>query len=210
MEVLFPFTAVKNLYISKKFGHVSPPLCKSSPRVEWQQCCPPFRIFSWRGSSHRNLSRKALGSSFLADSSPITLLPYLPGTETRNRAGHWRSMVDECPLLSMFCPINILCCMLLCSCPYYVPLHLLFGSWDISLVTLLTIIRDLISWYVYMLCRVGIPNCSSPAICNVWHHRTNTNTPYRRPKIGLGYCVSQQQPAVVQLQKTVMDRDEIS
>ncbi len=114
-------------------------------------------------------------------------------------------MIDECPLLSVFCPINILC-----SCPYYVPLHLLFGSWDISHVILLTIIRDLISWYVYMLCRVGIPNCSSPAICNVWHHRTNTNTPYRRLKIGLGYCVSQQQPAVVQLQKTVMDRDEIS
>ena len=84
LEVLFPFTAVKNLYISKKFGHVSPPLCKSSPRVEWQQCCPPFRIFSWRGSSHRNLSRKALGCSFLADSSPITLLPSLRGTDPRS------------------------------------------------------------------------------------------------------------------------------
>ena len=141
-----------------------------------------------------------MGSSFLADSSPITLLPSLPGTETRNRAG-WRTMIDECPLRSMFCPINILCCVLLCCCPYYVPLHLLFGPWDISHVILLTTIRDLISLYVYMLCRVRIPNCSSPAIWSVWHHRTNTNTPHRRPKIGLGYCVSQQQPAVVQFQK---------
>ena len=115
-----------------------------------------------------------------------------------------RTMIDECSLLSMFCPINILCC-----CPYYVPLHLLFGPWDISHVILLTTIRDLISLYVYMLCRVGIPNCSSPAICSVWHHRTNTNTPHDRPKIGLGYCVSQQQPAVVQSKKMVADRDEI-
>src|SRR5260370_37275829 len=125
-------------------------------------------MLSWRGSGHRNLSRKALGSSFLADSPPITRLPSLPGTVTRSR----RSMIDECSLLSMFCPINILCC-----CLYYVHLHLLFGSWDISHVVLLTIIRDLISWCVYMLCRVGIPNCSSSVICSVWHHRTNTNTP---------------------------------
>src|SRR5258708_26560554 len=35
----------------------------------------------------------------------------------------WRSVIDECLLPSMFCPINILCCH-----PYYVPLRLLFGS----------------------------------------------------------------------------------
>src|SRR5258708_24114715 len=79
-------------------------------------------MFSWRGSSNWNLSRKALGGSFLVDSSPITLLPSLPGTETWS--SHWRTMIktmiDVCPLLSMFCPINFLCCR-----RYYVPLHLL-------------------------------------------------------------------------------------
>src|SRR5258708_28085976 len=146
LEVLFPFTAVKNLYISKKFGHVSPPLCKSSPRVEWQQCCPPFRIFSWRGSSHQNLSRKALGGSFLADSSPITLLPSLPGTETRYE--NWRTMIDVYPLLSTFCPVYFLCCR-----PYYVPLHLLLVPETSSYAILLTITHDVISLYVYMLSR---------------------------------------------------------
>ena len=62
--------------------------------------------------------------------------------------------------------------------------------------------RESISLYVYMLCRLGIPSHSSHAICSVWHHWTNT-------KIGLGYCVSQQQPAVVQSKKMVADRDEI-
>ncbi len=105
-----------------------------------------------------------MGGSFLADSSPITLLPSLPGNDTRS--SHWRTMIkttmiktmiDVYPLLSMFCPIYFLCCR-----PYYVPLHLLFGSSDISYAISLTITRDIISLYVclHAVERIGTPTAS--------------------------------------------------
>jgi hypothetical protein len=77
------------------FRHVSCPLCKSLLGEEQPKCCPLCKMFSWRGSSHRNLSRKALRSSFLRDSSAITLSPFLSGIESRWGSSRRRSMVDS-------------------------------------------------------------------------------------------------------------------
>src|SRR5258708_7486115 len=47
------------------------------------------------------------------------------GTETRNRLGHWRSMIDEYPFLLLFCAITT---TFYDGCLYYVSSLLLFGS----------------------------------------------------------------------------------
>ena len=60
LELFKPFTAVKNLYLSEEFEPVSCLPCKSSSGKEWQKCCPPCRTFFWRGSIHRDPSRKPL------------------------------------------------------------------------------------------------------------------------------------------------------
>ena len=66
-------------------------------------------MFSWRDSSHRNLSRRALRSSFLRDSSPITLSPFLSGIETRSRTSRRRSMIDGPPSSGslIFCVVSL-------------------------------------------------------------------------------------------------------
>jgi hypothetical protein len=127
LEFLFPFTTVKNLYLSKESGlHIAPAL-QELTEGGMTAVLPVLQNIFLEGLSHRNLSREALGGSFLADSSPITLLPYLPGADTRSR--HWWMMIDVCPLLSMFCPIMILTPInFLCCRRYCIPLHLLFGS----------------------------------------------------------------------------------
>ncbi len=66
----------------KNLRQVSRPPCKSSLGAEQQKYCPACRIFSWRRSSHRDLSRRILGSSLPRDSSPITLSSFLTGTKT--------------------------------------------------------------------------------------------------------------------------------
>ena len=48
LEVLDPFIAVKDLCLSRNSRHVSFPPCK----IGRGKCCPPFRIFSWRISTH--------------------------------------------------------------------------------------------------------------------------------------------------------------
>ena len=53
------------------------PLCMSTLEEEQQNCCPLWKMFSWRGSSHRNLSMKEhYAVHFLRDSSPTTLSPF--------------------------------------------------------------------------------------------------------------------------------------
>lgn len=58
-------------------------------------------MFSWRGSSHRDLSMEVLRVSFRRDSSPIALSPFLFGIETVSDGGttpsHGWSMIDSCP-----------------------------------------------------------------------------------------------------------------
>ena len=61
--------------------HVSRLLCKSSLGKEQQKSFPLCKIFSWRGSNHRNLSKKASHGSFLRDSSSISLLSFLSGID---------------------------------------------------------------------------------------------------------------------------------
>ena len=83
LELLLPFTAVKTSTYPSNLRHVSRPLCRRSVRSGQQNCFLPYRISTWRGSRHRNLSRKALSDSFLLDSSPIALSPFLSGIESR-------------------------------------------------------------------------------------------------------------------------------
>jgi F-box-like len=69
LDILCPFTAVKNLYLSKQVACQS---CKGSLGTGRQRCFPTCRIFSWRSSGHRDVSRKALRSSLPCDRSPVT------------------------------------------------------------------------------------------------------------------------------------------
>ena len=70
LELLHPFSTVKNLHLSKEIVRLH---CKSLLGTERQKCCPPSRIFSWRRSSQLGVSRKTLGSSLPRDSSRVTL-----------------------------------------------------------------------------------------------------------------------------------------
>jgi hypothetical protein len=77
VELLRPFSTVKNLYLAKK---VAPPLhlpSKSSLGAVRQRCCPQFfplcKKFLWKSQSHRDLCRKGFDSSLLRDRSPVTL-----------------------------------------------------------------------------------------------------------------------------------------
>jgi hypothetical protein len=61
LELLRPFAAVKNLYLQEGFV----PHCARPARacrweiVDRQKFCTPWRIFSWRGFSRRDLSMMA-------------------------------------------------------------------------------------------------------------------------------------------------------
>ena len=60
---------------------------KNSLRAEQQRCCSRFcrtwRMFSWQGSSHLDLFRKALDSSLLHGKLQVTLQPFLTGPTTK-------------------------------------------------------------------------------------------------------------------------------
>src|SRR6266436_6381074 len=60
-----------------------------------QKCCPACRIFSWMGLSHRNLSRRILGSSLPRESSLVALSPFLKGMHECD-AGRRRLTIDMC------------------------------------------------------------------------------------------------------------------
>jgi hypothetical protein len=70
MELLHPFTAVKNIYLPSNSRHLLCLPCKGPLGAQRQKRCPPYGILSWRSSSHRDSFRKGLGSSLLNNSSP--------------------------------------------------------------------------------------------------------------------------------------------
>ena len=99
--------------------HVLCKRCKNSLGSEQQEYCLTYRIFSWRHSRPRDLSRMALGSLLLRDSSTVTPWQFLAGSETGNVLGdQW--------LFERFVLSN-----------YYFPLHSLFLG-----------ITDLVSFHV--------------------------------------------------------------
>ena len=55
--------------------------CKNSLGKEWWKCCLRCALFTLRGHSHRDPSRKPLDSSLLLDSLSVTLLLFLAGEE---------------------------------------------------------------------------------------------------------------------------------
>ena len=77
LELLLPFTTVKNLYLSKEFAPGIAAALKELVEGRITEVLPAWRIFSWRDSRRRDFSGKKLGSSSPRDSSPITLSPFL-------------------------------------------------------------------------------------------------------------------------------------
>jgi hypothetical protein len=71
LELLRPFTSVKSLYLSWELCHVSRLLCRSSSGKGWLEHYPPCKLFSWRTSTYRDLSRKPLSRSYPDGSSPV-------------------------------------------------------------------------------------------------------------------------------------------
>ena len=72
MELLRSFAAVKAFYLCKKFTPRIAPTLQELVGERVQTSCPLRRAFSWRSSIRLDLSRKALTSSSLHDSSPAT------------------------------------------------------------------------------------------------------------------------------------------
>ena len=83
LDLLFPFTAVKNLYLLKDFAPDVVAALEELVGGRITEVLPSLESILWRGSTHRSLSRKALGSSLPRDSSPITLSPFLTGIGTK-------------------------------------------------------------------------------------------------------------------------------
>jgi hypothetical protein len=90
LDLLLPFTTVKNLHLSELFRHVSRSFCKTLLKKEQQKCCPLCKMLSWGDPGHQNLLRRALRSSFISESSLTTPSPFLSGV------GRRRSMIDSC------------------------------------------------------------------------------------------------------------------
>jgi hypothetical protein len=73
LELLHPFTAVKNLYLSEKFATRIAPALQELVGDRTTEVLPALQIIFWRGWSHRGLSKKALDSSLPRDRSPVAL-----------------------------------------------------------------------------------------------------------------------------------------
>ena len=82
LQLLFPFTAVKNLYLSKEFAPGIVAALQELVGSRTTEVLPRLQNIFMEGLSHRDLFMTTLGSSFLRDSSLITLLPFLTGTRT--------------------------------------------------------------------------------------------------------------------------------
>jgi hypothetical protein len=86
LQLLLPFTTVKNLYLSEESA---PGIAAALQELEGgriTEVLPSLRNIFVGGSSHRDLSRKRLGSLLRRDSCLITLSPFLTGTNTRDAA----------------------------------------------------------------------------------------------------------------------------
>jgi hypothetical protein len=71
LEVLHPFTGVKNLYVSRELTPSIAPALQELIGERVIEVLPAMQT-SWRSSTHRDLSRKPLGSLSPRDSSPVT------------------------------------------------------------------------------------------------------------------------------------------
>jgi len=73
LELLRPFTVVKKLCISKEYAPRIMLALRELVGDIRTEVVPALQNIFWRSTSHRDQSGKALSSSFLRDSSPITL-----------------------------------------------------------------------------------------------------------------------------------------
>ena len=96
LDLLLPFTTVKNLYLSEQFSPLLAPALQELTGGRTTEVLPALETVLLEGSSHRNLSTKALHSSFLRDGSPITLLSFLSGIETSGTT-RTRPITDSFP-----------------------------------------------------------------------------------------------------------------
>ena len=130
LKLLLPFTAVKNLYLSEEFARrIVPALPElvgggTTEVVPTQQelvgggmteVLPSLQNIFWRGSRHRDLSRKASGNSLPHD-RPITPQQFLTGTEfkpdtslkltqARVENGGYPPLSHYCFMMSAFYPL---------------------------------------------------------------------------------------------------------
>ena len=76
LELLRPFAAAKNLYLSDQFApHIVSALKElviGGRTIEVFPVIQNIIFFSWRGSNHRNSSRKAFGSLLPRDRPRVT------------------------------------------------------------------------------------------------------------------------------------------
>jgi hypothetical protein len=95
LEFLRPFTAMGGLYLSRKLTpFIAPALQELVGESVTED--PPFRLFFWRGYSHRDLIGNTLISLLLRDSLAVILYPFLPGKGNRvSWTSCIGSMVDQ-------------------------------------------------------------------------------------------------------------------
>jgi hypothetical protein len=97
LRLLLPFTAVKNLYLFKEFGPGIAVALQELVGGRITEVLPRLQNIL-RGSSHRDVCRKTLGSSLPRDSSPVTLSPFLCGADIPvddAGASRRRSIIDR-------------------------------------------------------------------------------------------------------------------
>ena len=71
VQLLLPFTVMKYLYLSKLSAPGIAAALQELVGDGITEVLPSLQIFSWKALSHRDLSRKTLGSSLPRDSSRI-------------------------------------------------------------------------------------------------------------------------------------------
>jgi hypothetical protein len=123
LEIFRPFITLKNLYLSKEFvPSTTPALQEFVGRIT--EVLPTLQNISLEGLQPSGPIQEGIekfGAAPQLSGHPIAVSLW---KKTWGKTGS-RSMIDLCPLLSKFCPLN----MLNISCRHLrFPLHLLFGS----------------------------------------------------------------------------------
>ena len=77
LELLHPFTSVKNLFLSKDIARRIVPALQELVGDRATEVLPTLLFFSWRNANHRDRSRRAFNRLLPCDRLPVALLQFL-------------------------------------------------------------------------------------------------------------------------------------
>jgi hypothetical protein len=116
LDLLLPFTAVKNLYLSTELAPGIVGALQELVEGRITEALPSLENIFVEGLKPVGPLQEIIGQLVARDSSPVILSPFLSGSESMpgtDRCGCSSIVVDRCPLLFKFRPIGVSCRLVL-------------------------------------------------------------------------------------------------